>query len=124
MGGGDTGLVFDGDSVGVFFIGESFAMVSALYSSLVGVGVVLFCDGGVNTSLVTAKRSFCRFIVGVFLLFLVVDNHVWCIKEVLLVPRTKLSTRAIAKVRHAGVDGDDGKSNSDLFYLLFCIYIF
>jgi hypothetical protein len=42
LGVGDTGLVFDGDGVGVFFIGESFALVSALNSSFGGGGVVLF----------------------------------------------------------------------------------
>jgi hypothetical protein len=69
-----TGLVCDGDSVGVFSIGESFAMVSALYSSFGGGGVVHFCDGGVNTSLVTVRHSSCRFIAIVFLLFLLLTT--------------------------------------------------
>jgi hypothetical protein len=41
FGGGSLGLVCAGDSVGVFFVAESFAMVSALYSSFGG-GVALF----------------------------------------------------------------------------------
>jgi hypothetical protein len=40
----------------------------------------------------------------------VVDNRVWCIE---------VSARVTAKVRHAGVDLDNGKSNSNLFYSLF-----
>jgi len=62
-------FVCDGDRDGVFFIADSFAMVLALYSSFGGGGVALLCDGGVNSSLVAARHSSCRFIVCVFLLF-------------------------------------------------------
>ena len=67
------------------------------------------------------RHSSCRFIVVVFCFvfvfcFVVVvvvvddDNRVQCIE---------VSARLAAKVRHAGVDRDNGKSNPNLFYFLF-----